>query len=78
MKDGLMLFAGIALVFGLIVYGIYKFTRTGYDAPQKSQEEINEAYEEKVSYQQQIDDVERRRKDLMRQQKQRLRDMQRH
>lgn len=78
MKDGLMLVAGIALVFGLIVFGIYKFTKTNYTAPEKSQEEINQAYEAKMTQKQQIDDVERRRKDLMRQQKQRLRDMQRH
>lgn len=77
MKDGLMLFAGIALVFGCLIMGMYKFTRTHYDTPEKTQEEVEAEYKQKNERQQAMRDVERRNRDLMRQQKQRIRDMQR-
>ncbi len=72
-----MLFTGIALVFGLMIFGMYKFTRANYDAPERTQEEIEAAYQERADRRQQIKDVQRRQRDLMRQQKQRIRDMQR-
>lgn len=77
MKDGLLLFAAICLVFGIMIYAMVKFTRTQYSAPQKSREEIVQDYKEEQDYRQNIDDIERRRKDMMRMQKQRIRDMQR-
>ena len=77
MKDGLLLFAAICLVFGIMIYAMVKFTRTQYADPQKSREEIVQDYKEEQDYRQNIDDIERRRKDMMRMQKQRIRDMQR-
>ncbi|MBP9854121.1 MAG: hypothetical protein KBD53_04555 [Candidatus Omnitrophica bacterium] len=77
MKDWMMLLIGIFVVFGTLVYGITKFTKKAYEPPQRTQTEMNQIFEKKVAQQQNMDDVERRRKDLMRQQKQRLRDMQR-
>lgn len=77
MKDGLVLFAAIALVFAVMVFAMIKFTQTQYAAPEKSEEEIMAAYKKERSYRQDIQETERRRKDLLRRQKQRLRDMQR-
>ncbi|MCA9393243.1 MAG: hypothetical protein KC900_03480 [Candidatus Omnitrophica bacterium] len=77
MKDGLILFAGICLVFGIMIYALVKFTQTQYSAPQKSRDEIVQDYKEEQDYRQNMQDIERRRKDMMRMQKQRIRDMQR-
>lgn len=77
MKDGLILFAAICLVFGIMIYAMVKFTQTQYAAPQKSRDEMAQDYREEQDYRQNMQDIERRRKDMMRMQKQRIRDMQR-
>lgn len=77
MKDGLVLLAAICLVLGIMIFAMVRFTQMQYAAPKKTQEELIEAAKKRRSYRQDIQDVERRRKALLRQQKQRLRDMQR-
>lgn len=77
MKDGLVLFAGICLVFGIMIYAMVKFTQTQYAAPEKSHNEVVKDYKDRQDYRKNMQDIERRRKDMMRMQKQRIRDMQR-
>ncbi|MBZ0166437.1 MAG: hypothetical protein K8I00_06490, partial [Candidatus Omnitrophica bacterium] len=62
MKDGLVLFAAVALVFAIMVFAMIKFTQTQYAAPEKSEEEIVAAYKKERSYRQDIQETERQRK----------------
>ena len=77
MKDGIILFAGVSLVFGIMIYAMVKFTQSQYASPEKSKDEVVEQYKERQDHRQNMQDIERRRKDMMRMQKQRIRDMQR-